>query len=340
MRRVLLFDIDGVLIDVRPSYHRVIRRTVPTYLREVLGLPAPDDLIGEEHVAAMKRMGGFNNDWNTVAAMLYTLVSYLPPVPLPVALSPETLRDAVARTLVHVDVLPLLRQGAQHILEMEEEVRQAGGGLRSVRTSVGDRNAHLVLYGPWNPETNYILRIYQELYLGESLFPRVYDLPPRFHRGSGLIDAEIPIISPRVLAELARHYPLGLVTGRPRVEAEYALKRLDMWKYFHVLISHDDVVEEMVRRGTREFLGKPHPWPLEAAARALDPSGVLSVDFIGDTVDDMRAAVALRAHRPSRAIGCIHVHADPRTATEHLRLAGADVIVHHPDEVLEIVLDH
>ncbi len=333
MTRLLLFDIDGVLIDVRPSYHQVIRRTVPTYLRDVLGLPADETLIGDEHVAAMKRMGGFNNDWNSVAAMLYTIVAHLPPVPPPPRPGIEALKESVTRALQGVDVRARLQEGARHILEMEARVRRAGGGLDSVRALVGPRNAHLVLYGPWDPKTNPVMRIYQELYLGAPLFTRVYGLEPRYNPGPGLIDAEVPIIYPRTLETLARRHPLGLVTGRPRLEAEYALKRLNLWDYFRVLVSHDDVLEEMARRGTREFLGKPHPWPLEAAARALDPEGRAAVDFVGDTVDDMRAAVALRARRPTRAIGCTYVHADPRAAAEHLRAAGADIIITHPDEL-------
>ncbi len=329
--RLLLFDIDGVLIDVRPSYHRVIRMTVSTYLRRVLGLPVPDDLIGEAHVAAVKRMGGFNNDWNSVAAMLYTLVAHLPPVPEPHERTPTALRASVRPLAEDPDLLERLREGADALLRMEEDVRRAGGGLGAVRARAGSRNAHLVLYGPWNPETNLVLRIYQELYLGSSLFSQAYALPRQYAQGPGLIEDEVRIISLHTLDTLAEHHIMGLVTGRPRLEAEYALKRLGLWDYFQILVSHDEVVAEMARRGTREFLGKPHPWPLRAAASALDPHGQAPVAFVGDTGDDMRAAVALRAWRPSLAIGCTYVHENKVAAAAHLRREGADWVIDHPD---------
>jgi len=333
--RLLLFDIDGVLIDVRPSYHRVIRLTVPTYLRQVLGLNAPDDLITEAHVAAIKRMGGFNNDWNSVAAMLYTLVAQLPPVPEPPERTPAALR-AVVRSLSQDPRVPqLLRAGADALLRMEETVRAAGGGLNAVRAQVGTRNAHLVLYGPWNPETNLVMRIYQELYLGPELFSQEYGLPRAYAQGPGLIDDEVRIISRDTLDTLAARHTMGLVTGRPRVEAEYALKRLGLWDVFQVLVSHDEVVAEIARRGSDEFLGKPHPWPLKAAADALDPGGDAPIAFVGDTGDDMRAAVAVRAWRPALAIGCTYVHDDKEAAAAHLRAEGADIIIEHPDLLRE-----
>ncbi len=336
---LLLFDIDGVLVDVRPSYHEVIILTIPAYLEHVLGLPAPEDLIGQEHVAAIKRMGGFNNDWNSVAAILYTLVAQLPAVPPPEEASPQAVRRA-ARPLASLpDLDARLRAGARRILEMEATVRERGGGLDAVRALVGGRNAALVLYGPWDPATNLVFRIYQELYLGPDLFREVYGTPAWFHHAAGLIDAEERIISLSVLDTLAARGPLGLVTGRPRMEAEYALKRLGLWDYFHVLISHDEVVEEMKRRGTEEFLGKPHPWPLAEAAHRLDPTGTRGLAFVGDTGDDMQAAVRLRDRRATLAVGCTYVHEDPQAGAEHLRSTGADVVLAHPDEILTLLAE-
>ena len=57
---LLLFDIDGVLIDVSQSYRNAIRLTVQTYLQDVLGLlPSPDALVSHSDVAAFKLAGRF-----------------------------------------------------------------------------------------------------------------------------------------------------------------------------------------------------------------------------------------------------------------------------------------
>ena len=68
---LLLFDIDGVLIDVSASYRDAIRLTVQTYLQDVVGLaPSPDELVSREDVAAFKLAGGFNNDWDLTTGVL------------------------------------------------------------------------------------------------------------------------------------------------------------------------------------------------------------------------------------------------------------------------------
>ncbi len=334
---LVLFDIDGVLVDVRPSYYRVIQKTVIFYLRDILGFPVPDDLVTEAHVAAVKRMGGFNNDWYSVVALLQTFLAAFPPVSPPAGEDVDALRAAVVPLTRVPDVEERLRAAAQRFLDIEPAVRSAGGGLQGVIAVVGTRNHFLIRSGTWDPKDDLVVRIYQEIYLGPALFQQVYGMPAQFYHGPGLIDDEVRIISVETVAQLAEQYPLGLVTGRPRIEAEYALKHLHLWSYFRVLVSLDEVRMEMQRRGTEEFLGKPHPWSLLEAARVLDPGGRAAVVFVGDTNDDMRAAVRARPWRHTLAVGCTYVHKDPDEAARHLREAGADIIIHHPDEVISVL---
>ncbi len=334
---LVLFDIDGVLVDVRPSYYRVILKTVIFYLRNILGLPARDDLVTEAHVAAVKRMGGFNNDWYSVVALLQALLAPLPPVYVPRETDVDALRRAAASLARLPDVEERLRAAARRFLAIESEVRSAGGGLEGVLTVVGTRNHALIRSGSWDPKDDLVVRIYQEIYLGPTLFEDVYGIPARFYHGLGLINDEVRIISVETVARLAQRYPLGLVTGRPRMEAEYALKSLGLWSYFRVLVSLDEVRAEMQRRRTEEFLGKPHPWSLLEAARVLDPGGNARVVFVGDTSDDMQAAVRARPLRRTFAVGCTYVHDDVEEAARHLREAGADVVIAHPDEVLDVL---
>lgn len=334
---VVLFDIDGVLVDVRPSYHRVIVETVVAYVQRVLALPAPPNVVGEAHVAALKRVGGFNNDWNTVAAMLYVLLAHLPATPPPREATVEGVRAAARALATLPDLATRLQRGAAHLLALEPEARRRGGGLSAIRALTDGRNAHLVLYPPTlTPERNLIVRLYQERYLGPRLFEAVHGMPAVWFHEPGRIDAETALVPVEIVAALARRFPLGVVTGRPRAEAVYALERLGFWPYFRVLVSHDEVVAEMQRRGTQEPLGKPHPWPLQHAADLLDPSGHRAVVFIGDTVDDIRAARRLRDRRESIAVGCTWAYEDPDTAAAHLREAGADVIVSSPAALLSL----
>ncbi|MEE8209463.1 MAG: hypothetical protein V3R38_01795, partial [bacterium] len=60
----LIFDMDGVLMDVSGSYREVIRRVPQVFLEQVCRLaPMEGELVSPEEVDAFKRAGGFNNDW-------------------------------------------------------------------------------------------------------------------------------------------------------------------------------------------------------------------------------------------------------------------------------------
>ena len=80
---ILVFDMDGVLIDVSDSYRKTIAKTVQIYLETCLGFKkgsAP--LITEEHISSFKMAGGFNNDWDLTSGLLLFLISIsgLPPL--------------------------------------------------------------------------------------------------------------------------------------------------------------------------------------------------------------------------------------------------------------------
>jgi len=74
--RGVILDVDGVLIDARPSYHAVAeeaaRRALEPLIGEEQARAVPFDRVRE--VAAFKAAGGFNDDWEmsrAIALLLY-----------------------------------------------------------------------------------------------------------------------------------------------------------------------------------------------------------------------------------------------------------------------------
>ena len=60
-RAIILFDLDGVLVDVRASYHAAIRDTAEFFTGEA---------VQEEEIRSFKNRGGFNDDWDLTAAIV------------------------------------------------------------------------------------------------------------------------------------------------------------------------------------------------------------------------------------------------------------------------------
>ena len=56
---LLIFDMDGVLIDVSKSYRETIRQTIHIYLKTCLGFQmGKRGLISEEDITLFKSIGG------------------------------------------------------------------------------------------------------------------------------------------------------------------------------------------------------------------------------------------------------------------------------------------
>jgi len=79
----LIFDMDGVLVDVSRSYREVIRRTAHLYLSDCLGWKlGRTPPVTQEIISLFKFAGGFNNDWELTSALLLSVISGVQVPPL------------------------------------------------------------------------------------------------------------------------------------------------------------------------------------------------------------------------------------------------------------------
>lgn len=353
---VIIFDMDGVLFHVHESYRNAIRRTVQMYLQECLGLPSyQGDLVSQEDMAAIKATSGFNEDWDTTTAILKYFLSLLPDASIP----PDGADRPKGESVRIADVIKWLRQRGQSlntpvqslcerkdIPAYARTLRETGVGLDAVWKVLGDVNDALLYAHGDLRKTNLVQRIFQELYLGKDLFLRLYEEPPIFNHTDGLIHRERLIPDSAVLRRLTEQVQLGIATGRPRAEALLALERAGIRDLFRSIVTLDDVEEaeeaEYRRRGKRVSLGKPHPYPLLEAVRRITDRPARCA-YIGDIPDDVRAANRAKAELPFVSIGCLAVAQDPQITRAEFEQAGADVILNHPDQLLDLLeegLDH
>ncbi|MFC1730514.1 histidinol-phosphate transaminase [candidate division KSB1 bacterium] len=107
---------------------------------------------------------------------------------------------------------------------------------------------------------------FQEFYLGNSW--------------DGLILREDLLLSRENLEELKKSNRLGIITGRPRQEAEFFLNKNKIRDLFEIVICKEDV----------EGKEKPDPYGLILALKKMKVPGSCSVYYLGDSVDDMIAA--------------------------------------------------
>jgi HAD superfamily hydrolase (TIGR01548 family) len=120
----------------------------------------------------------------------------------------------------------------------------------------------------------------------------------------GLEAADGLIPTRRLLERLAARVPLGIVTGRPRRDAETLLDRFNLRALFRTVVCMEDAP------------AKPDPAPITLALRNL---GVRHAWMIGDTPDDVCAARAAGVI----PLGIAAPSDDPLETRRQLASAGA-----------------
>ena len=155
---------------------------------------------------------------------------------------------------------------------------------------------------------------------GEASLDQVTEVFEDLYQGRGEADAlylRERLIGPRdVLASLKERLPLGIVTGRPRSDAERFLSDFELDGLFEVVITMEDAPL------------KPDPAPVR---RALEALGARRAWMIGDTPDDVRSARAASV----LPVGVIAPGSPKPSTTETLLGAGAAVVLDRWDQLQE-----
>ena len=134
----------------------------------------------------------------------------------------------------------------------------------------------------------------------------------------GLRETERLLVERTDVELLAKRFPLAIVTGRPRAEAEWFLERESIRDHIDVVVTMED--------GPL----KPDPAPVRRAVAAL---GVTRAWMLGDTPDDVRAAVPAGV----LPIGVVDSGLESARGIRALRDAGAAWVIISLAEIQELL---
>jgi HAD superfamily hydrolase (TIGR01548 family) len=324
---LVVFDMDGVIIDVSASYRDTVRQSARTFFKGArCWEDLPDPLFSLSDLARVKQSGGLNNDWDLtylVISLLFTLVKGAAetndPDPWPGYWTMIRGCDAadLARYLKSMD------RPVSALLEKKGKARQALIS-RLFKGDVGSGNV--------------IKQIFQEIYLGKDLFEATYGIPARAYTGNGLINREKLLIDRTTLEYLSGRHLLAIATGRPRAEADHPLDHFGLRQYFTTVYTLDDCLTEEKRileqQKKKVSLSKPNPYMLDAIAGAIEHE-VSEFYYIGDMPDDMVAAS--RTAAGFRGVGILVSAPDKKSLKEELQRAGADYVVEDFKALKEIL---
>jgi phosphoglycolate phosphatase-like HAD superfamily hydrolase len=327
-KNLIVFDMDGVIMDVSASYRDVVRRTTKLFFRPARDSEnLPEPLFELSDLAAVKQSGGLNNDWDLTFVVINLLFTQV---------------DA---SKVHEDRDLWARYGRTmgqcNVARLAGFLASTDNPLKSLLNLWGKQENPFIagLYGGDVGSGNIIKQIFQEIYLGPELFKSTYHMEPEIYRGEGYILREKLLIDRSILEELSRENVLAIATGRPRSEAEYPLKHFRLRQFFKMVLTLDDCVGEEKRiyeeEGRSVSLSKPDPFMLDAIAEG-HRDAVNGFFYIGDMPDDMLAAA--RSQAGFKSIGILISAPDKSSLEKNLLQARADYIVEDFESLKDIIL--
>jgi HAD superfamily phosphatase len=317
-RNLIVFDMDGVLVDVSRSYRDAVRQTARLFFRGAHNWKSlPDPLFSLSDLARVKQSGGLNNDWDLTATVISLLLSRV------------EMADPA-----HNDDAAALHRKATSALDVTALARYLENTPRPLATLMaknGNSNHPFAsaMYKGDVGSGNIIKQIFQEIYLGKDLFESTYNMAAGYFRGDGLILREALLVHREDLNRLAQTNLLAIATGRPEAEAAYPLELHDLRKYFGAVVSLDQCLEKekeiFLKENRKVSLSKPDPYMLDLIADINSHQQIEKYYYVGDMPDDMMAAS--RSNFGYTGIGVLWSAPNPEDLQKKLEDAGAKHIV-------------
>ncbi len=294
----IVFDCDGVLLDVRNAYNVAIAATTRYIVEAFTGTIIPEELFDSKLNHAYKRTGGFNNDWSHAYAVIMRILAELPDKELEeldkIAVeslqyaSPRERFDYIAeRVNPDIPVDGLYEKLSDFAAKLDES------GIKKVDALLLPRigeNIKRAFNFPGKVGESIISTLFEELFAGLDLYRASFGLEPCFvETEKGIVEADEVIIREETLDELENLLSgprFGVASGSMENTARHALKEIkdrfpQRSQYWHDVVDHDS------KKLGKDNLHKPNPYPLVKAAEPYEPGKVL---YIGDTMADYLTA--------------------------------------------------
>lgn len=267
----VIFDVDGVLVEVSDSFRQVISLTVQFYFNRILEIPGQERLIKAEETGHFKLAGRFNNDWElSKGAVAHGLLKLL------------------SANGTHTITMERLREIPPLVEDFTAEVKKCGGGLEETLKLVKEKLGESLFRefeSHYKPKL--IKEIFMEHYAGTQLCRFFYGFDPEYYRGPGLIEKEQAILDLSLIRKLAESgIPFGILSGRTPEEATYLFRKTGLDKFLK---------PEFVITDDGTLPGKPDPAGLQLLVNRMGFSNGI---YVGDVPDDWTAVENYRLQNP------------------------------------------
>jgi HAD superfamily hydrolase (TIGR01548 family) len=248
----VIFDCDGVLVDVSKSYDLAIKQTTAFVLKKFANLESIP--IITEIINGFKDTGGFNDEVDVTYASILSLSAAKK-----LETDPEKFISDVIKNADKT-------------------------GIESVEKFLDSQNIDLSeirkkLDYPGSRSNNPLIQIFDQIFYGPKLYEKIFAKKSQFIE-PGLIENDLVLVTADLLLSLKKKFgnKLAIVTGRGKESISYSLKEL---------LSEFNVASCVFLEDESRNLAKPNPKPLIMSVEKLKTSHCL---YVGDSMEDLMMA--------------------------------------------------
>jgi len=286
----IIFDCDGVLVDVSKSYDLAIMRTTKHMLKKlgnIDSIPVTPDMIG-----GFKNTGGFNDEVDVTYALILSFA---------------------AADKLGVD---------PHRFVAEVISNADKSGIPSVERFLDSKNADIerikkALDYPGPHATNPLYVSFDQIFYGPHLYQKLFGKKSEFAE-SGLIENDMVLLTKDLLDMLHKKFGgrMAIVTGRGRESLYYSLENM---------LDGFDVKNSFFLEDEPRYLAKPNPEPLLRAVEGLGSEHCL---YVGDSMEDLLMAEKVaELGKKVTFCGIYGTNKNPREKREFFESKGAPLIL-------------
>jgi len=244
----IIFDCDGVLIDITKSYDLAILKTTQYVLENFAKINNSID-VNFKIIDGFKSTGGFNDEVDLTYAAIISLVA-----------AKKLEKD---QTSFIFDVIK--NADSTGILSVEKYLEN--------QVDISDIKKQLSYPGVHHE--NLLYKIFDQLFYGPELYQKLFRNPSKFSE-PGLIEQDDVILNNLLLEKLQKKFDskIAIVTGRGRESISYSLK---------ILLEKFDLKNSVFLEDESRELAKPNPQPLLDSIKGMN--SILTL-YVGDSMED------------------------------------------------------
>ncbi|MFB5615902.1 MAG: HAD-IA family hydrolase [Nitrosopumilus sp.] len=244
----VIFDCDGVLIDITKSYDLTIIKTTQYVLKYFAQIEDAID-VDFKIIDGFKSTGGFNDEVDLTYAAIISIIA-----------AKKLKKDQTNFIFTVIE-----NSDSSGIISVEKYLENL--------VDISDIKKQLSY--PGTHHENPLYRIFDQIFYGPELYEKLFHNISEF-TDPGLIEQDDVILNEILIEKLLKKFnsKIGMVTGRGKESVSYSLKSL---------LNKFDLNNSVFLEDESRELAKPNPQPLLNSIKGLNSASTL---YVGDSFED------------------------------------------------------